>query len=36
MVSTIAGPGDIILTMGAGTVTMLADPIVAALHEPVQ
>mgnify|MGYP001761484514 FL=1 len=36
MVSTIAGPGDIILTMGAGTVPMLPDPIVAALHEPVQ
>ena len=36
MISSIAGPGDIILTMGAGTVTMLADPIVAALTEPVQ
>ncbi|MEJ4113310.1 UDP-N-acetylmuramate--L-alanine ligase [Corynebacterium kroppenstedtii] len=36
LVASIAGPGDIILTMGAGTVTMLADPIVAALNESLQ
>lgn len=33
LVASLAGPGDVVLTMGAGSVTSLADPIFAALGE---
>lgn len=32
-VAAVSQPGDLVLTMGAGNVTMLADPIVAALRK---
>ena len=32
-VASVAKPGDLVLTMGAGSVTMLADEILAALQE---
>lgn len=33
-VAELAGPGDLVLTLGAGTVTMLADEILHRLSEP--
>ena len=32
-VASLVKPGDLVLTMGAGSVTMLADEILAALQE---
>ena len=32
----VTHPGDVVITMGAGSVTMLADPLLAALAEAEQ